>query len=202
MVGDCDALEAGPDGLHRLRQPEVQHLHRAVWPKLDVRGFEVAVDDPLLVRGFERVGDLLRDRQRFVERDRAARQPLRQIVAFDQFHDERMHAAGFFKSVNVAMLGWLRDASDLRLALKPREPIGVAREQIRQNLDRDIAIELRVPRAIHLAHAARADRRDDFVRAEMGAGSQGHRASDEREAFIVQPGIHDNRKAQRDPTLP
>ena len=46
------------------------------------------MDDPLLVRGFERLGDLLRDRQRFVERDRAARDALRQIVALDEFHHE------------------------------------------------------------------------------------------------------------------
>ena len=52
------------------------------------------MDDPLFVRGFERLGDLLRDRQRLVERDRPARDPLREIVAFDQFHHERGDAAG------------------------------------------------------------------------------------------------------------
>ena len=39
---------------------------------LDVGGLEVAMDDALLVRGFERVGDLPRDRQRVGER-RSAR---------------------------------------------------------------------------------------------------------------------------------
>ena len=38
---------------------------------LDVRGLQIAVDDALLVRRFQRLRDLLRDRQRFVERDRA-----------------------------------------------------------------------------------------------------------------------------------
>ena len=49
--------------------------------------------DPLLVRGFERLGDLLRDRQRFVERNRAAGDALRQVVAFDQFHHEGQSAS-------------------------------------------------------------------------------------------------------------
>ena len=40
---------------------------------LDVRGLQIAVNDALLVRGFERLGDLPRDRQRFVERQWAAR---------------------------------------------------------------------------------------------------------------------------------
>ena len=34
----------------------------------------------------------------------------------------------------------------------------------RKHLDSDIAIELGVSRAIHLAHSARPDRADDFVR--------------------------------------
>ena len=91
IVGDMRHVRAAPSPrrLHRLRQPEVEHLHRAVGAHLDVRGLQIAMDDALLVRGFERVGDLLRDRQRFVERDRAARDALRQILALDEFHHER-----------------------------------------------------------------------------------------------------------------
>ena len=57
--------------LHRLGQTEVEHLHRAVRTDLDVRGLEIAMDDSLLVRRFEGLGDLSRDGQRFVERDGA-----------------------------------------------------------------------------------------------------------------------------------
>jgi hypothetical protein len=39
------------------------------------------MDDALLVRGFERLRNLLRDRQRLLDRDRAARNALGQIVA-------------------------------------------------------------------------------------------------------------------------
>ena len=42
----------------RLRQAEVEHLHDAVRSQLDVGRLQVAVDDPLLVGGFERLGDL------------------------------------------------------------------------------------------------------------------------------------------------
>ena len=44
---------------------------------------------PALVRGFERLGDLPRDRQRLVERNRPARDALGERLAFDQFQDER-----------------------------------------------------------------------------------------------------------------
>ena len=58
------------------------------------------MDDSLLVRGFERVGDLLRDRQRLIDRDRAARNPLRQVVALDQLHDEGRDARALLEPVD------------------------------------------------------------------------------------------------------
>ena len=75
IVGDIVGARrhARRGGLHRFRQTEVEHLHRAIGPHLDVRGLEIAVDDPLLVRRFERLGDLLRDRQRLVDGDRSLR---------------------------------------------------------------------------------------------------------------------------------
>ena len=54
----------------RLRKAEVQHLHRTVRADFDVRRLEIAMDDPLLVRRFERFSNLLRDRERLVERNR------------------------------------------------------------------------------------------------------------------------------------
>jgi hypothetical protein len=67
--------------VHRLREPEVEDLHRAISTHLDVRGLQIAMDDRLLVRGFECLGDLLRDGQRVAHWNRALRNPLRQIVA-------------------------------------------------------------------------------------------------------------------------
>ena len=49
----------------------------------------------------QRLGNLFRDRQRFVDRDRPACKALRQILALDQFHHQRAHTAGFFETVNV-----------------------------------------------------------------------------------------------------
>ena len=51
------------------------------------------MDDALLVRRFERVRDLLRDRQRVGGRDRSARDEGAEVLALDQFHDERVFAA-------------------------------------------------------------------------------------------------------------
>ena len=54
------------------------------------------------------------------------------------------------------------------------ETFGILRESRGENLDRDIAAELRILRAKYLAHSAGADGRDDFVGSEPRAGRQGH----------------------------
>ncbi len=62
----------------------------------------------------------------------------------------------------------------LRFALETREALRVVHEGVRENLQGDIAVELGVPRLVHLAHAARADGGEDFVGAEGGTGCEGH----------------------------
>ena len=58
-------------GVQRLRETEVEHLHRAVRSHFDVGRLQIAMDDPLLVRGLERVGDLAGDREGVGERESA-----------------------------------------------------------------------------------------------------------------------------------
>ena len=65
-----------------------------------------------------------------------------------------------------------------RFTLEAREPFRIARERGGQHLERDVAMELRIVRAIHLAHAAGADRGDDFVRTDDAAGFETHRDAD------------------------
>ena len=74
----------------------------------------------------------------------------------------------------AAMFGWLSDGEDFGFALEAGEPLGIARKRVGQHLDRDVAIELRVGRPIHLAHAARADRWRRFHSAEAGARAESH----------------------------
>ena len=56
-----------------------------------------------------------------------------------------------------AMFGWFSDASVWASRVKPGEPFGIVSERVRQDLDRDIAIELGVARPIDLAHPTFAD---------------------------------------------
>jgi hypothetical protein len=62
----------------------------------------------------------------------------------------------------------------LRFAPEARQALQIDRERIGQDLERDVAIELRVARAIDLPHSAAADRGEHVVRAKSGSGLQRH----------------------------
>ena len=58
-------------------------------------------------------------------------------------------------------------------ALKPSQPIVIRRDRGRQDLDGDLALQLRVGGPIYLAHPPFANLRGDFIDAETGAGREG-----------------------------
>ena len=113
-----------------------------------------------------RVGDLLRDRRRLRDRQRAARDQCREVVAVDELHDERARASRLLEPVDRGDVRMLELREQLRFALEPRQTLGIRHECRGQHLDRDVALELRIGRAIDLAHPARAQLSGDFVRAE------------------------------------
>ena len=105
-----------------------------------------------------RLGDLLRDRQRVGECDRTTRDAIGERRPLDQFHDERADAVRFFQPVDVRDVGMVQRFERLRLALEAGDALRIAGERLGQDLDRHVAIELRVARAIHFAHAAAVER--------------------------------------------
>ena len=101
IVGDMRERRARSSGrLDRLRQAEVEHFDAAIGPQLDVGRLEIAVDDAPLVRGLERFGNLPGDRQRFVQRQPALRDPIGQRRTVDQFKDQRVRAVALFEAMN------------------------------------------------------------------------------------------------------
>jgi hypothetical protein len=95
-----------------------------------------------------------------------------QVVALHQLHDQGAHASCFFDPVEVRDVRVVQGRQHPRLALEARQPLGILREEVRQNLQRDVAPQLRVARAIDLAHSACPERRDDLVRTQPRARIQ------------------------------
>ena len=65
-------------------EAEVEDLHAAVLRHEDVLGLDVAVNDPLLVRGGEAVGHLRRDTERPAHRKRPPAERRAERFAFQQ----------------------------------------------------------------------------------------------------------------------
>jgi hypothetical protein len=63
---------------------------------------------------------------------------------------------------------------DMRFALEAHEAIGIEREQIREDFQRDVAVQLQITRPIDLAHTTGADHREDFVGADPGPWGETH----------------------------
>jgi hypothetical protein len=66
----------------------------------------------------------------------------------------------------------IQRGENFSLALEPGEAIGIVNEQVGQNLQGDIAIQLRIAGSVDLTHTAFADQGGDFIRTEARARSQ------------------------------
>src|SRR5262245_59893851 len=119
------------------------------------------MDDALLVSGFERGGDLSRDRQRLDRWHPAARDALGERLAFDELEHERALTAAvrtraLLESIDRADVRMIERCECLRFALEASQPLGIGGEGRGQNLESDIPLESGVSSSIHLTHAARA----------------------------------------------
>jgi len=168
------APRAGGQRVHHLRQAEVEDLHSPVPPHLDVRRLQVTVDDPLLVRRLERLGDLPGDRQRIGERHRPARDEDRQVVPVDQLHDQGPHAPRLLEAVDLRDVRMVERRQRLRFAHQPAEALRLVRELLGEDLDGDVALQPRVAGAPDLSHPAGPEGTDQLVDAEFRAGGEGH----------------------------
>ncbi len=154
----------------QLGEAEVEDLHAAVPGDEDVLGLEIPVDDPLLVRRREAVGDLQRVVDGLARRQARALQDVPQRFAFEQLLDDVRLAVVLADVEDGRDVGVVEGAGGLRLQLETAQAVGVGGEGGGEDLDRDVAVQARVPGAVDLPHAAGADGGEDFVGAEAGAG--------------------------------
>ena len=136
------------------------------------------MDDPFFMRDFEGLGDLPRETQDLCDRQpatlllpaRLGRELLCERVALDQLENQEANIVRFLETVDRADVGMVQRGEHPRFAVEARESIRMPRERRRQNLDRDVAPELRVVRTVHFAHAAGAEQRVQAIPADRPAG--------------------------------
>ena len=74
-----------------------------------------------------------------------------------------------FDAVDVGDVRMIQCRQRLRLSLKEGQPLRVANGALRKDFQSDIAIQRRIPGAIHLAHSASSEQRVNFVWADASA---------------------------------
>ena len=141
------------------------------WPSFDdekVLGLQVPVDDPLLMRRRKALGHLQRVIHGLLLRDRTGVELPAQRLAFQKLHDGIGRSLVRPEVVDRENIRMRQRRDRQGLALEPRQRVGIRGQRLRQDLDRHVASQLRVPRPIHLSHPARAQRRQDLVGPEPG----------------------------------
>ena len=122
--------------------------------------------DAGVVRGGQAVGDLRRQLEQTLEWNGPARQLVPERLPIDELcHDirDRVVDGGVEDGDDVGMV---QGAGGPSLRHKTMDAVGIGLRTAMKDLQRDVALETRVPRSIHLASAARTDERHDLVGAE------------------------------------
>ena len=94
------------------------------------------------------------------------REPLGESLALDQLHHQEAAVALVLEAVERRDVGMVERRQHARLALEARQHVGPRAELGREQLDRDLAPEPAVARAVDLAHAAATEQAEDTVAGE------------------------------------
>ena len=167
-------VRIGPGAPAVRGQAEIQHLQLPLAGDEQVVRLDVPVNDAPPVGRTQGLGGLARKRHRLPWRQRAVGQPLPQRRPLEQLH------GGVHAPVRGAEIVDRQDvrvgesSHRLRLALKALQHRRVFPDLGGQHLHRDVAVELRIAGAVHLAHPTRADQLADLVSAQPGPDVQCH----------------------------
>jgi hypothetical protein len=160
--------------IEQFGHAEVEDLDdraRGAFDDEDVVRLEIAVDDAGVVGGVEGRGDLPHQFDGVVDADGAAGFHVTgELDAFEELHDQVEPAVGELAEVEHLDDVRIVDLVDgLGFGHEAVGHLGVGRERGHQDLDGDLAADVRVLAEEDLAHGARAEQRFDLVIADGGA---------------------------------
>ncbi len=98
----------GAVGLERLQElgkTEIDDLRNALFGHHDVGGFQVSMNDPLLVGFGKTVGHVTGQAESALRGKGSARQDVAQLLALDQLHRDEVDAIDFVDFVNGGDIG-------------------------------------------------------------------------------------------------
>src|SRR5213078_20139 len=161
----------------------VEDLDAAVLGDEHVTGLEIAMHDAAVVCGRERLRDLHGVVDRLAYWQRGAAEPVPQRRSVEQLGHEIERAIVYADIEDGQNSRMVQRARGAGLLLEAAPAIWILTDLRRQHLDRDISTQPFVTCAIHLAHSASADRRNDLVVVELGPRYDRHERPDQRIVF-------------------
>ena len=132
------------------------------------------MDDSRAMRLDERVGNLGRTAQDLVERERSASETGGQGLAAHELHDQKVHAVVLTDVIQRANVRMAEAGDHSRFALESLAQLDPMQNLLREHLHRNGPVEPNIPGPIDLAHASRAERGLNLVRAKTGTRADGH----------------------------
>src|SRR5262249_30598360 len=103
--------------------------------------------------------------KRIIDRNRATPDDGRQVVALTELH----HESAILHAVDLRDVRMIQRREGSRLAFEARKAFGVRGERVRQNLDRDVALEFGVMGAVDLTHSTFAELVEDAIGPDRAA---------------------------------
>ena len=107
-VGEFERLLEPASALKAFGQTEIENLNLSVARELDVRGLQVAMNYPALVRVLDGFCNLPGHWQNFPNRNRPLSNTVRQSWTFHQFHNQRAIRPRLFQAMNGRNVGMIQ----------------------------------------------------------------------------------------------
>ena len=123
---------------------EVEDLRATVVGHHDVGGLQVAMDDPLVVRRGEGLGERAGDLEDALDGEPALRDEPIERRAVDKLHGEEVNAVSFLDREHGDDAGVVKGGESLRLTPETLQPLGIRGHLGGQDLQGHVAPELRV----------------------------------------------------------
>ena len=165
-------------GAEQLRQSEVQDLDPAVPGDEQIGRLDIPMRDVMFVCRGETVGDLDRIIDHRPRRQRPRVHPLAERLAFEKLGDDPRRPLVHADIMNGEDIRVIQTACRAGFLFESALAIGIARECRGQELDRDVPLQLRIARAIHLSHAADAETSKELESANSIARGSAHGQAD------------------------
>ena len=159
------------------------------------------MNDALLVGGGQAAGRLQRELGGPAGGQRPGREAAAERLAFQQLRNDVRRALVRADVEDRRDVRVVQQAGGLGFLFEAPQAIGVARKALGKDLERHVAAQPRVPRAIDVTHPPGAEPREDFVGPEPSLRREWHRWMTAAE-FYARPwlrmgGFSDARRASR-----